>query len=189
MAQAVSTAGMFLAYSVETTAGERPTEGYLVVPEMKDMPDFNAAPNAIDTTILLEQENMTYIDGLKDYGGALSYTVNLGDEIMAWWKKCLKAYDEAMENGMNMWWAVVHPKLKTANYFPGKPAPMGQSGASVNGSYVGTIYVMPTGSVEQEGRPTLAPETEQDALVRPYLKNMGLYPATVSRSKSNEVEV
>ena len=29
---------------------------------------------------------MTYIDGLKDYGGALSYTVNLGDEIMAWWK-------------------------------------------------------------------------------------------------------
>ena len=44
MAKAVSTAGMFLAYSVETTAGERPTEGYLVVPEMKDMPDFNAAP-------------------------------------------------------------------------------------------------------------------------------------------------
>ena len=53
MAKAVSTAGMFLAYSVETTAGERPTEGYLVVPEMKDMPDFNAAPNAIDTTIFV----------------------------------------------------------------------------------------------------------------------------------------
>ena len=170
--KAVSTAGMFLACAVETTAGARPTTGYLVVPEVKSMPDFGAAPQGIDTTILLATKNTTSTPGLTDYSSALAYGVNYTDELVDEWKKYIEKYQEALAAGLAMWWAVVHPKLKYANYFPGEPAPIGIGGAG-----------------EQHEKPTLAPETEQAESVRSYLKDMGLYPTTARSSKTDEVEV
>lgn len=187
--KAVSTAGMFLACAVETTAGARPTEGYLVVPEVKSMPDFGAAPQGIDTTILLATKNTTSTPGLTDYSSALAYGVNYTDELVDEWKKYIEKYQEALAAGLAMWWAVVHPKLKYANYFPGEPAPIGIGGAGVNAVAESSVYIFASGDVEQHEKPTLAPETEQAESVRSYLKDMGLYPTTARSSKTDEVEV
>lgn len=43
MSERFSTAGMYLMYAVEDTAGTRPTEGYTIIPEVKAMPSFNRA--------------------------------------------------------------------------------------------------------------------------------------------------
>lgn len=189
--KAVSTAGMFLACAVETTAGVRPTTGYLVVPEVKSMPDFGAAPQGIDTTILLATKNTTSIPGLSDYSSALDFGVNYTDELIDSWKKYIEMFQQAVTAAMAMWWAVVHPKLRYANYFPGEPAPIGMGSVGVNAVAESSVYIFASGDVEQHEKPTLAPETEQAESVRSYLKDMGLYPADLSArsSKSDEVEV
>lgn len=56
MSQRYSTAGMFLAYCVESSKGVRPVSGYTVIPEIKTMPSFNPSPETIDSTTLLETE-------------------------------------------------------------------------------------------------------------------------------------
>lgn len=187
--KAVSTAGMLLACAVETKAGERPTTGYLVVPEVKGMPDFGTAPESIDTTILLATKNTTSISGLTDFSSALAYGVNYTDELVDEWKKYIDMYQQAIAEGLAMWWTVVHFKLKYANYFPGEPAPLGMGSASVNGVMESSVYIFASGDVEQHEKPTLAPETEQAESTRSYLKDMGLYPVSARSSKTSEVEV
>ena len=56
MSERFSTAGMYLCYAVEATAGTRPSTGFIQIPEVKSMPSFNPAPDTIDSTTLLETE-------------------------------------------------------------------------------------------------------------------------------------
>ena len=71
MSERFSTAGMYLAYCVESTAGSRPTSGYTTIPEVKSIPSFNPSPEGIESTTLSETEYKTYVKGLKDLGQAL----------------------------------------------------------------------------------------------------------------------
>lgn len=143
MSERVSTAGMSLQYAVESTAGTRPTTGYLTVPEVKSMPSFNPAPNQIDSTTLLETEYMTYVQGLKDLGGALEYTANLTDDLLDFWTTLMGAKETAAAAGKAVWFAVVHPKLQYATYFQGDPSPIGFNEASVNAMAETTLYITP----------------------------------------------
>lgn len=155
MSERVSTAGMRLAYAVETVAGTRPTEGYKPVPEVKSMPSFNPAPNTIDSTTLEETVYMTYVEGLKDLGGALEYGANLTDDLMDFWEDCLDDYAAAMTDKKAMWWAVIHPKLAKATFYQGTPAPIGFNEASVGAMAETTLYITPTSAPILEAKPTL----------------------------------
>lgn len=172
----VSTAGMSLQYAVETTAGTRPTTGYQIIPEIKSMPSFNPAPATIDSTTLLETEFMTYVEGLKDLGGALEYGANLTDDLMDFWDDLLDAYETATTSGKQMWFAVVHPKLAKATYFVGTPAPLGFNEASVGSMAETTLYITPNSAPIMEAKPTVASGASYSA------------PAK-SSAKSNDVEV
>lgn len=171
----VSTAGMSLQYAVETTAGVRPTSGYTIIPEIKSMPSFNPAPSTIDSTTLLETEFMTYVQGLKDLGGALEYTANLTDDLMDFWADLLSKYKAAVEDGKQMWFAVVHPKLSKATYYVGEPAPLGFNEASVGSMAETTLYITPNSAPVLEDRPTVAAASA--------------YSASAKTSKSVDVEV
>lgn len=175
MSERVSTAGMRLAYAVETTAGERPTTGYKPVPEVKSMPNFNPSPNTIDSTTLEETEYMTYVQGLKDLGGALEYGANLTDDLMDFWETVLSDYDTAVDGKKSMWWAVVHPKLAKATFYKGSPAPIGFNDAEVGGMAETTLYITPTSAPVLEEKPTY--ETAAPASA----------PAARSASKSETV--
>lgn len=155
MSQRVSTAGMYLCYCVETTAGTRPTSGYQIIPEIKSMPSFNPSPNTIDSTTLLETEYMTYVKGLKDLGGALEYGANLTDDLVDFWESLLTAYDTAAAAGKAMWFAVVHPKLEKATFYKGEPAPIGFNEAAVGAMAETTLYITPNSAPIMEAKPSV----------------------------------
>lgn len=161
MSERVSTAGMWLGYAVEETIGVRPTSGYLKVPEIKTLPSFNPAPETIESTTLAETEWKTYVEGLKDPGGALEYGANLTDDLYDFWNDAVDAYEEAAVAKKRMWWCVVHPKLKFAIFFAGKPSPIGLNEAAVSAMAETTLYITPTGAIEHGDRPTEATEETQ----------------------------
>lgn len=156
MSERVSTAGMLLLYAVESTAGTRPTTGYTKVPEVKSMPSFNPAPQTIESTTLEEEEYMTYVQGLKDLGGALEFGANLTDDLDTAWTAVCSAYDTAVADGKSIWWCIYHPKLAKATFFTGSPAPIGINEAEVNAMAETTLYITPTGAPVRETKPTLA---------------------------------
>lgn len=155
MSDRLSTAGMFLCYCVETTAGTKPTTGYTKVPEIKSIPSFNPAPSALDSTTLDETEFMTYVEGLKDIGGTLEFGANLTADLITAWEACNTAHD-ALTGGKAMWFAVVHPKLTDAVFFKGDPAPLGLNEAGVNAVAETTLYITPNSAPTWDTAPTVS---------------------------------
>lgn len=154
MSQRVSTAGMYLAYCVETTAGTRPTSNFIKIPEVKSMPSLNPAPNGIDVTPLSEEEALQYINGLKDFGGSLDFTANNTDDVYTAWTTLISAYTTAQASSKATWFCIYHPKLTKAAFFKGEPAPYGWNGAEVNAAYDTTLYIAPQSSPIYENKPT-----------------------------------
>ena len=97
MAINLSTAGIHLYYAVETTKGTRPTaqSAYTDLVGVKSIPSMNPAPETLETTDLNQTEYKTYIDGLKDLGGALEFTFNLTQELVTMWATLMEAYEAA----------------------------------------------------------------------------------------------
>lgn len=154
MSERVSTAGMTLQYCVETTAGTRPTTGYTEVPEVKSMPSFNPQPETIQSTTLKETVYHTYVQGLKDLGGALDFGANMTDDLVTFWGTLVTAYTTAAASGKSVWFAIVHPKLANATFFTGEPAPIGLNEAEVGGMAETTLYITPTSAPVMEAKPT-----------------------------------
>jgi hypothetical protein len=71
MGIALSTIGIKVSYAVETTAGTRPTADYTHIPDLKSIPSFNPSPNTADATTFDNTEYTSYVQLLKDLGGAL----------------------------------------------------------------------------------------------------------------------
>lgn len=146
----LSTAGIYVAYAVETTPMVRPTTGYVRLTGAKSTPSFNPAPENLETTTLDELEYKTYIDGLKDLGGALEFTFNLTQELVEQWEALMTAY----ENGKNSdpklrtWFEIFIPGLKKALFFPGNPSRMGLPETSVSSVLEATNYITPVGAPE-----------------------------------------
>lgn len=155
MSERVSTAGMYIAYVVGDDGATPPKEGYTIVPEIKSMPSFNPTPNTIQSTTLLETEYHTYVEGLKDLGGALEYSANLTDDLIDFVEGMVTAY-EGMATGKAMWFAVVHPKLTRALFFQGKPSRISFNEASVDAMAETTVFVTPNTAPVWGDKPTIA---------------------------------
>lgn len=154
MAIDLSTAGVQLLYAVETTAGTRPTTGYTRIKGVKSTPSLNAAPDTLETTTLDELEYKTYIDGLKDLGGALEFTFNLTEELITAWDTLMTAYTTAKAAGKATWFTIVVPGLTDSFYFTGNPSNMGLPETSVNSVLEITNYITPTNAPEKYAKPT-----------------------------------
>ena len=154
MAINLSTAGVQLQYAVETTAGTRPTTGYTRIKGIKSTPSLNPSPDALETTTLDELEYKTYVDGLKDLGGALEFTFNLTEELIEKWDALMTAYETAKAQNLNTWFAIVVPGLTDAFYFPGNPSAMGLPETSVNTVLEITNYITPVGAPVKAAKPT-----------------------------------
>lgn len=154
MSERFSTAGMWLGYAAEATAGTRPTSGYTKIPEIKSIPSFNPSPETIESTTLDETEYKTYVKGLKDLGGALEFKANMTDDLATAWSTLLTAFDTAVAANKKVWFVVVHPKLTKATYFTGDPSGIGLDDASVGSMAETTLYITPTGAPVMEAKPT-----------------------------------
>jgi hypothetical protein len=154
MGIALSTAGVTVGYAVEVTAKTRPATGYTVIPDIKEVPEMNPEPETLETTTLAETEYKTYIEGLKDLGGALSFLANYTTELETAWGALVEAYQEAAAAGKATWFEVKHPKLPKAVYFTGQPSAMGLPAMSVNAVLETNLYITPTNAPAWETKST-----------------------------------
>lgn len=154
MAINLSTAGVQLQYAVEATAGTRPTTGYTRIKGIKSTPSLNPSPDALETTTLDELEYKTYIDGLKDVGGAIEFTFNLTEELMTAWDTLMTAYETGKAAGKATWFTIIVPGLTDSFYFTGNPSAMGLPETSVNSVLEITNYITPTNAPEKFAKPT-----------------------------------
>ena len=150
MGIAISTAGVTFGYAVEATKGTRPTTGYTVIPDVKEIPEMNPEPETIETTVLSETEFKTYIEGLKDLGGALSFLANYTTELETVWGELVEAYKTAADADKATWFEVKHPKLEKAVYFTGQPSAMGLPAMSVGNVLETNLYITPTNAPKWE---------------------------------------
>lgn len=154
MSQRYSTAGMRLYYVVETSAGTRPTTGLTKIPEIKSIPSFNSAPETIDSTTLEETEYRTYVEGLKDLGGALEFGANLTADLISVWESCVSAHD-ALTSGKSMWFYIVHDHLEKAVAFEGDPSPLGLNESGVGTMLETTLYITPNSAPQWVTKPSI----------------------------------
>ena len=158
MAIAISSAGVKVYYiAAANTSAPTGQTGFTEIPDVKSIPSLSPSPDTLETTPLANTEYKTYINGLKDLGGALEFTVNLSDELLELWngprtgdnsdKKSVMEEFEGLADGQSLWLAVVHPKLSQAVYFPFEPAKLGLPEISVNEVLEGTLSITPTGEV------------------------------------------
>ena len=154
----LSTAGIQLGYAVEQTAGTRPTSGFTRIYGAKSTPSLNPSPDTLETTTLDELEYKTYIDGLKDLGGALEFTFNLTEELITAWDELMSAYETAKATGKATWFVIVIPGLTEAFFFTGNPSNMGLPETTVNSVLEITNYITPTNAPEKYEKPTMNEE-------------------------------
>ena len=150
----LSTIGVQLHDCVETTKGIRPETGYTRIYGIKSTPSLNRSPDTLETTTLDELEYKTYVDGLKDLGGALEFTFNLSEELMETWDDLMTAYEGAKVTNKATWFCIVVPGLTKALYFTGNPSEMGLPEASTNSVLEITNYITPTNAPDFAAKPT-----------------------------------
>ncbi len=157
MSKGLTSAGIKLYYGVETLAGTpavptRPTAltSYTQVLGLKEIPDMNPTPDTIETTTFDDTVYKTYTQGLKDLGGALSFTFNFTDTFVTAWgdtsEGLIKAYKDGVDEDTPLatWFCIVIPEITEALYFKGEPAELGLSGQSVNSLVEITTFIVPT---------------------------------------------
>lgn len=149
MAVGNSTLGVKVYYSVESTAGTRPTaqSAYTEITGIKEIPAIGEEASAIDVTPLAETEFRQYVAGLKDTGGTIAFTANNTDAFQTAWSTLVSAYATGKASNKDTWFCIIHPNLAKAFFFTGEPVNLGLSGASVNEAMNATANVI-AGKVE-----------------------------------------
>lgn len=152
----LSSIGVKMYYAVEATKGVRPTASadYTELQGVKSTPSLNPAPDTLDTTTLNETEYKTSIPGLKDLGGALSFTFNMSNELMTAWESLMTAYETAKAAEKQTWFYIDIPNLNKGLFFPGAPSPMGMPELSVNSVVEVENSITATGEPEFATKPT-----------------------------------
>lgn len=155
MAINLSAAGVHLYYAAETTGG-RPTtkSSYKDLKGVKSIPSFNPAPETLETTTLNETEYKTYIDGLKDLGGALEFTFNMSQELIEMWDGLMEAYESAKTSNKAIWFYIDVPGLEKGLFFTGNPSYMGLPELGVNSVIEATNYITPTNAPQFLSKPS-----------------------------------
>lgn len=142
MALEISTAGILLKYAAEATAGTRPTTGYTKIPNIKSTADFNPEPNTLEVTDLSDLVWKRYIEGLRDPGGALSFTANLTSAFKTAWETLVTAYSTALASNKLVWFEIMVPTIGSF-YFAGKPAELGINSYETDAVAEINVYITP----------------------------------------------
>ena len=138
-----SSAGAKVKYCVETTAGSIPASGFIEIPCIKSTPDFNAEPSNLDVTDLSDTTFKRSIPGLRDLGGAVSFTANLTASFKTAWNSCVSAATTGFASGKTTWFEICLPNFDSF-YFAGMPSELGIKGLEVDSVAEIDAYVTPS---------------------------------------------
>lgn len=158
MSIAITSIGVKVSYAFEESKGAgRPVTGYTVLPEIKEIPEMNPTPDTIETTSFDNLEYKTYVDGLKDLGGALSFTANFTQDLYDLYNGetgITKTWETAKNAGREMYLCIDVPGLSDACYLSVTPSKLGLPGASTNSVMEVALYFTPAGEPVWADKPT-----------------------------------
>ena len=160
MSIAITSIGAKVSFAFEESKGAgRPTTGYKKLPEVKEIPEMNPTPDTIETTSLDNLEYKTYVDGLKDLGGALSFTANFTQDLYDLYNGdggIVETWETAKSEGREMYLCIDIAGLSEACYLSVTPSKLGIPAASVNSVMEVALYFTPAGEPVWETKPTYA---------------------------------
>lgn len=136
MAIPITSIGIKVSYAFEAIKGTRPTENYIHIPQVKEIPELNPSPETLETTSFDNLKYKTYVDGLKDPGGTLDFLANLTQELYDMWQDettgVMAQWDKAKLEGKAMYLCIDIPKITESCYISVIPSDLGLPSASVN---------------------------------------------------------
>lgn len=136
----IITVGARVKYAFETTAGTRPTSGYVTLANVTEAPEIALSLETIDVSDI--QDKITrYVPGRQDPGGEKQFTLNHTDAAIAAWNTLVAQADTKKDSGLRLWWEYCYPNASNSFYFCGTPKQIGNAG--IQGNSASTI----TGSV------------------------------------------
>lgn len=160
MSIAITSIGAKVSFAFETEKGVRPTSGYTKLPEIKEIPEMNPTPDTIETTSLDNLEYRTYVDGLKDLGGALSFLANFTQDLYDLYNKAetglIAKYEAAKKENKAMYLCIEIQGLSDACYLQVTPSRLGLPAASVNTVMEVTLYFTPAGEPVWAAKPSVS---------------------------------
>ena len=158
MAIDLTTIGVKVSWVVETAAGTRPTTGYKKFTGIKSTPDYNSAPETIETTTFDNLEYRSYAQGLKDQSDAKEYVANFTNQFIDEWDAFVQAAETGSGAGLRAWVCHEVPGLENAFYVPVEPSPLGFPSTEVAAVFEGSVYVTVVGEPVWGAAPTYAEE-------------------------------
>lgn len=137
MGTPLSSIGVKIGYAAG--AASATVTSFTHIPDMKSTPDLSPTPNTADATTFDNEEYTTYVELLKDLGGALQFNANLTDEFKdAWGDVCTAA---ATNNGC--WFAIDIPGITESIRFFGMPSALGLPALTANSLMEVTVSITP----------------------------------------------
>lgn len=142
------TIGTKVSFAWEVEAGKRPTSGYEIWCDCTSHPDFNPAPDQVETTTLCEPYMHTYEDGLVDFGNmefgsnmtVNTYNIILGSSGFA------TLYEAKTAANLRLWVCVDIAGFNKSFFVPVKPQSKGfglPSGEAGSNKYDLVVRFMP----------------------------------------------
>lgn len=141
MALEFNTIGVKLGYCVETTAGSRPTSGYVNIPDIKNIPSADLNPSKLQVTNLVDKYQR-YIAGVLDAGDDFAITANLTASLKTAWASLVAAAASAWTSGKSTWFEISIPNFDSF-YFAGIPTDMGFNEMGVDAVAEASLHIIP----------------------------------------------
>ena len=144
MAGEISTAGVLLKYKAESTAGTRPSgtgQVYTTIPNIVSTGELNSEPDNLEVTDLSDTVWRRYIPGLKDPGGAITFTANLTSTFKTAWETLCTAV-AGLTAGKAMWFEIMVPGIGSF-YFTGVPDALGINAYDINSVNQIDVHIVP----------------------------------------------
>lgn len=115
----VSTLGITLSYAVETTAGEKPTEGWQILHRINEIGEIGLDTETIDASALEDYTERT-VAGRASTGGKWDVTFNATDATIGEWTDLITAY-KGLSGGKRMWFQTTVPGLTKSDFVVAQP--------------------------------------------------------------------
>ena len=141
MALEFNTIGVKLKYAVESSAGTRPTSGYVQIPDIKGTPAIDINPAKLQCTNL-EDEYHRFVDGVKSVGDSFDFTANLTVNLKNKWASCVSAAETAYASQKSTWFEISIPNFDSF-YFAGIPTELGVNEMAVDSVIESTLHIVP----------------------------------------------
>lgn len=127
----ITSLGATVRYAFETTAGTRPTTGYVVLPDVNQAPEQDLSIATIDVSNITDYVTR-YAPGRQDPGGDQAFTLNHTDAVISAWDTLVATAEAKLAESKRLWFEYRFPNATKAYYWAGTPQKLGTSGISQN---------------------------------------------------------